>query len=172
MQRYDFNGFPVVQEELFLGFVGREKLRLALGSPYLTLTCLLMLTVPIEQLLNDRSPPELARECTFSRTYAASEPNFVDLSSLMEVSVLELRTEVPLELVVNMIHKMVRAYPSPLFPWPLNETYDSLQNLRQILFTQRGKLMGLITKSDIVDLLTVHLPHRAALADFVEGRRG
>ena len=32
--------------------------------------------------------------------------------------------------------------------------------------------MGLITKSDIVDLLTVHLPHRAALADFVENRRG
>lgn len=28
---YDFNGFPVVQEDTFLGFVGREKLRLALG---------------------------------------------------------------------------------------------------------------------------------------------
>ena len=49
---------------------------------------------------------------------------------------------------------------------------DYLQNLRQILFTQRGKLMGLVTKSDIVDLLTAHLPHRAALADFVESRRG
>jgi len=134
VRSHDFNGFPLVQEEMLLGFVGREKLRLAL-----------------EQLLSERSLTELARECTFSHTYAASDPGLIDLSSLMEVSVLELRTEVPLELVVNTMQKM---------------------NLRQIIFTQRGKLMGLITKSDIVDLLTVHLPHRAALADFVENRRG
>jgi len=125
VQRYDFNGFPVVQEELFLGFVGREKLRLTLGSSYLTLPFLLTLTVLVEQLLNGRSPPDLARECTFSRTYAASEPDFVDLSSLMEVSVLELRTEVPLELVVNMIHKMVCVSFPPIVPRPLNETCDS-----------------------------------------------
>ena len=59
-----------------------------------------------------------------------------------------------------------------LFSLSLSAAQRALQNLRQILFTQRGKLMGLITKSDIVDLLTVHLPHRAALADFVENRRG
>ena len=87
----------------------------------------------------------------------------------MEVSVLELRTEVPLELVVNTIQRMVGRLPPPFILRPLNHT---LQNLRQILFTQRGKLMGLITKSDIVDLLTVHLPHRAALAGSVENRRG
>lgn len=33
----------------------------------------------------------------------------VDLSPLMDTSVLQLRKEVPLELVVNMIHKMVSA---------------------------------------------------------------
>ena len=126
------------------------------------------LMASIEQLLNERSPAELAQEATFSHTYAASEPDFVDLSSLMEVSVLELRIEVPLELVVNTIQKMVRAS----FSLSSSATQRPLQNLRQILFTQRGKLMGLITKSDIVDLLTVHLPHRAALADFVENRRG
>ena len=107
VQSHDFNGFPVVQEEIFLGFVGREKLRLALGSSYRTRGSLLTLTKSAEQLLSERSPTELARECTFSRTYAASEPEFIDLSSLMEASVLELRTEVPLELVVNTIHKMV-----------------------------------------------------------------
>ena len=107
MQGHDFNGFPVVQEEMFLGFVGREKLRLALGLPYLTCLSPLTLTIPTEQLFSERSLTELTRECTFSRTYAASEPDLIDLSSLMEVSVLELRTEVPLELVVNMIHKMV-----------------------------------------------------------------
>lgn len=115
MRSYDFNGFPVVREEMLLGFVGREKLRLALGLSRLTIPPLLKLTVPIEQLLSERSPTELARECTFSHTYAASDPGLIDLSSLMEVSVLELRTEVPLELVVNTMQKMVRL-PSLLFP--------------------------------------------------------
>jgi chloride channel 3/4/5 len=107
VQRYEFNGFPVVQEEVFLGFVGREKLRLALGLSHSTYPFFLTLTLSTEQLLSERSPGELAQECTFSHTYATSEPTLIDLSSLMEVSVLELRTEVPLELVVNMIHKMV-----------------------------------------------------------------
>lgn len=89
----------------------------------------------------------------------------------MEVSVLELRTEVPLELVVNTIQKMVSLSPLLIFRL-LSKVCNSIQNLRQIVFTRGGKLMGLITKSDIVDLLTVHLPHRAALADFVENRRG
>jgi len=57
-------------------------------------------------------------------------------------------------------------------PQLLNKTHNLLKNLQQILFTQEGKLMGLITKSDIVDLLTAHLPHKAALADFVENQRG
>ena len=97
----------MVQEELFLGFVGREKLRLALGLSYLMCLLPLLFTVPIEQLLSERSPAKMAQECTFSNTYAALEPDFINLSTLMEVSVLELRTEAPLELVVNMIHKMV-----------------------------------------------------------------
>ena len=171
MRSYYFNGFPVVQEELFLGFVGREKLRLALGWHFPSFPPLLKSHGPIEQLLNERSPTELARACTFSHAYAISEPELTDLSSLLEVSVLELRTEVPLELVVNTIRRMVRVI-SPFHLSTVYETCDSVQNLGQILFTQRGKLMGLITKSDIVDLLTVHLPHRAALADFVENRRG
>jgi hypothetical protein len=108
---YNFNGFPVVQGEMFLGFVGREKLRLALGLSYLFVTSLLNLNVPIEQLLSERSPTELARECTFSHTYATSDTDLIDLSSLMEVSVLELRTEVPLELVVNTIQRMVCIFP-------------------------------------------------------------
>jgi len=125
VQSHDFNGFPVVQGEMFLGFVAREKLRLALGLSYLTRPCLLALTVCVEQLLSERSPGELAKECTFSRTGATSEPDLIDLSSLLEVSVLELRTEVPLELVVNTIHKMVRASLLPIIPSLLNKTYDS-----------------------------------------------
>jgi len=123
VQTYEFNGFPVVQEETFLGFVGREKLRLALGLLHLILASPATLTIPVEQLRNDGSPTELARECTFSHTYAASEPDLINLSSLTEVSVLELRTEVPLELVVNMIHKMVRSFFPVVFR-PFNETCD------------------------------------------------
>ena len=115
MQRHSFTGFPVVQEEMFLGFVGREKLRLALGVPSPTYSSFLMLTVPVEQLLGERSPTELAQECTFSSAHATLEPGLINLSSLMEVSVLELRTEVPLELVVNMIQKMV-CTTSPIIP--------------------------------------------------------
>ena len=111
MRSHDFGGFPVVRQEMFLGFVGREKLRLALGLSRLLIPPLLELTDPTEQLLSERSPTELARECTFSHACAASDPDLIDLSSLMEVSVLELRTEVPLELVVNTIQKMVRPLP-------------------------------------------------------------
>ena len=111
MRSYDFTGFPVIQEEMFLGFVGREKLGLTLGLPRLSIPPLLKLMAPTEQLLGERSPTELARECTFSHTDAGSDPDLIDLSSLMEVSVLELRTEVPLELVVNTIQKMVRPFP-------------------------------------------------------------
>ena len=108
VKNHDFTGFPVVQGQMFLGFVGREKLRLGLGLFCLSLSSLLRLTTPVEQLSNERSPTEPARECTFSHTSAVSDSSLVDLSSLMEVSVLELRTEVPLELVVNTIQKMVR----------------------------------------------------------------
>lgn len=39
------------------------------------------------------------------------------------------------------------------------------QNLRHVLFSQEGKLRGLVTKTDIVWLLTAHLPHTGALAN-------
>jgi len=68
----------------------------------------------------------------------------VDLSDTLEDSIIQLRKEVPQELVVSMFQKL---------------------NLRQILFTHAGKLTGLVTKRDVVDLLTSHLPHAAALSD-------
>jgi len=125
VRTHDFYGFPVVHGDNLLGYVARDRLQAA-----------------IEPLIAAESPPGGgSTECTFSATYA-SESGLVNLAPLMDTSVLQLRKEVPLELVVNMIHKM---------------------NLRHILFTQGGKLTGLTTKSDIVQLLTAHLPHRAAL---------
>jgi len=57
---------------------------------------------------------------------------------------MQLRKEVPLELVVNMFRKL---------------------NLRHIMFSQAGKLTGMITKTDIVALSTAHFPHRGVLTE-------
>jgi len=67
----------------------------------------------------------------------------VDFSSCLEETVIQLRKEVPLELVVSMFQKL---------------------NLRRVLFTQAGELTGLTTKIDMVSLLTAHFPHTAALS--------
>ncbi|KAJ7272542.1 Cl-channel protein [Mycena haematopus] len=123
LKDHDFHGFPVVRRQEFLGFVTRDKLRLALTP-----------------LLLDDS--ERTKQCTFSSRGSSSTDGQVDLSGLLEEAILQLRQEVPKELVVNMFQKM---------------------NLRQIMFTTRGKLTGMVTKSDVVSLLTCNFPHTAAL---------
>ncbi|KAJ7849995.1 Cl-channel protein [Mycena olivaceomarginata] len=119
---HDFHGFPVVRRQEFLGFVTRDKLRLALAP-----------------LLCEDS--ERRKRCVFS-SQTSSPDEQVDFSSLLEEAVLQLRQEVPKELVVNMFQKM---------------------NLRQIIFTTGGKLRGMVTKSDVVKLLTCNFPHSGAL---------
>ncbi|KAJ7355661.1 Cl-channel protein [Mycena albidolilacea] len=119
---HDFHGFPVVRRQEFLGFVTRDKLRLALAP-----------------LLCEDS--ERRKRCFFS-SQTSSPDEQVDFSSLLEEAVLQLRQEVPKELVVNMFQKM---------------------NLRQIIFTTGGKLRGMVTKSDVVKLLTCNFPHSGAL---------
>ncbi|KAI0681933.1 chloride channel [Cerioporus squamosus] len=127
VRRHTFRGFPVVHGEQLLGIVMRDKLR----------AC-------IEGLLaEDRS---MDRKCTFlppSRT-DQGDNEMINLSHLLEEAVLQLRKDVPLELVVNMFQKL---------------------NLRHILFSQAGKLMGMVTKTDIVWLLTADSAHAGALAE-------
>ncbi|KAF7370903.1 Chloride channel protein [Mycena sanguinolenta] len=126
LKDYDFHGFPVVRREEFLGFVTRDKLRSALTP-----------------LLLDDS--ERTKRCAFSRRLSSTEEQ-VDFSGLLEEAVLQLREEVPKELVVNMFQKM---------------------NLRQIVFTTRGRLTGMVTKSDVASLLNCDFPHTAALGSGV-----
>ena len=38
------------------------------------------------------------------------------------------------------------------------------QNMRYIFFTRFGKLEGLVTRADMVSLMTSHVPHAGALA--------
>ncbi|KAJ7230701.1 Cl-channel protein [Mycena pura] len=122
---HNFHGFPVVRRQEFLGFVTRDKLRIAL-APYLA----------------EENADRLKR-CVFSQRSSTSAEEQIDLSSLIEEAVLQLRPDVPKELVVSMFQKF---------------------NLRRIIFTTRGKLTGMVTLSDVVSLLTCNFPHTAALA--------
>ncbi|KAJ7918813.1 Cl-channel protein [Mycena leptocephala] len=124
LKDHDFHGFPVVRRQDFLGFVTRDKLRLAIAP-----------------LLSEDS--EKSKRCVFSQQSSSSAEEQIDLSGLLEEAVLQLRQEVPKELVVNMFQKL---------------------NLRQIIFTTKGQLTGMVTKSDIVSLLTCNFPHTASLS--------
>ncbi|KAI0629368.1 chloride channel [Trametes polyzona] len=127
VRTHRFHGFPVVHGEQLLGFVLRDKLQ-----------------AQIEAVL--AGGPTADRRCTFlpPNRVAGGDSNVVNFSSLLEESVLQLRKDVPLELVVNMFQKL---------------------NLRHILFSQGGKLAGMVTKTDIVWLLTAQASHAGALAE-------
>ncbi|TBU47598.1 chloride channel [Dichomitus squalens] len=127
ISRHSFGGFPVLHGEQLLGMVMRDKLR----------ACLVGLIA---------DDPSMEQRCTFlppSRT-GQGDSGMVNLSNLLEEAVLQLRKDVPLELVVSMFQKM---------------------NVRHILFSQEGKLVGMVTKTDIVWLLTAESSHAGALAE-------
>jgi len=84
------------------------------------------------------------RRCTFAAHPTEANAAVIDLSPLLEDSVLQLRKEMPLELVVSMFQKL---------------------NLRHILFSQEGKLTGMVTKTDMVRLFTAQFPYTAALSE-------
>ncbi|CDO69766.1 hypothetical protein BN946_scf184766.g11 [Trametes cinnabarina] len=127
VKRHTYHGFPVLYGDQLLGFVLRDKLR----------SC-------IDSMLAEDS--NMDRKCTFQPPSRASgsDNSISDLSPLLDEAVLQLRKDVPLELVVNMFQKL---------------------NLRHILFSEGGKLTGMVTKTDIVWLLTAGAPHAGALAE-------
>ncbi|EIW58503.1 uncharacterized protein TRAVEDRAFT_58724 [Trametes versicolor FP-101664 SS1] len=122
-----FRGFPVVKGDQLLGFVLRDKLQAAIDAIF-------------------AENPAGDRRCTFVPPSQAAEgdSSVLNLSSLLEEAVLQLRKDVPLELVVNMFQKL---------------------NLRHILFSEGGKLTGMVTKTDVVWLLTAQASHAGALAE-------
>jgi len=98
----------------------------------------------LESVLAEDAASGMHRKCTFSSRAASADGDLIDLSDVLEEAVLKLRKEVPLELVVSMFQKL---------------------NVRHILFSDRGKLAGMITKTDIVSLLTAHSSYSAALSE-------
>lgn len=121
LETWEYHDFPVVQNGTLLGYVVREKLRSF-----------------IEPLLSERGGA--TRRGKF---HEPQDGDSADLSPLLE-DTMQLRKEVPLELVVNTFRKL---------------------NLRHIMFTQGGALTGMITKTDIVALSTAHFTHRGVLAE-------
>ncbi|KAH9479507.1 H(+)/Cl(-) exchange transporter 5 [Psilocybe cubensis] len=128
LARYHYHGFPIADSHGgFVGYATRQEL---IGA--------------LDRLQLDETEAERQKKCTFSKNrLRVPAEERADLSEALEDSVIQLRKEVPQELVVNMFQKL---------------------NLRQILFTHAGKLTGLVTKRDVVNLLTSHFPHAAALA--------
>ncbi|KIK61661.1 hypothetical protein GYMLUDRAFT_165705 [Collybiopsis luxurians FD-317 M1] len=114
------------------------------------------LTSAVVRALDIHLSPETSnKKCRFSSKHFSSSDEYLDLSRCLENSIISLRKEVPQALVVRMFQKM---------------------NLRQILFTNRGQLDGMMTKSDVVALLTAHFSHTGALSTQNDmhpgGRRG
>ena len=101
----EFHGFPVVAGETLLGFVARSKLLDVLGACVAVVFCVL-LTCACDggagTLLAEENTG--AQTCTFAVRFGVGG---ADLSALLE-DALQLRKEIPLELVLDMFRKLVR----------------------------------------------------------------
>ncbi|CCM00247.1 uncharacterized protein FIBRA_02276 [Fibroporia radiculosa] len=124
---YRFHGFPVVCGGQLIGYVTRDRLKTTL-----------------ESLSEDDARTGAMRKCTFAPHPANGNMELINLSPLLEEAALQLREEMPLEVVVSMFQKL---------------------NLRHILFSHEGRLTGMLTKTDIVRLFTAQFPYTAALSE-------
>ena len=100
----DYHDFPVVQNGTLLGYVVREKLLSFIGSCLAFAFCVVVvdLTNPLaEPLLSERDGAT-----RMGKFYKPQDGDSADLSPLLE-DTMQLRKEVPLELVVNMFRKLV-----------------------------------------------------------------
>ncbi|EKM81818.1 hypothetical protein AGABI1DRAFT_118889 [Agaricus bisporus var. burnettii JB137-S8] len=91
------------------------------------------------------SPELINRSEAIDTTRSESRsPNIetIDFSSTLDSTTLQLRKQVPRQLVVTMFQQM---------------------KVRKILFTEGCRLEGMVTKRDIARLLTSHFDHAAAL---------
>lgn len=109
--------------------------------------------------------PEMTAATKSQSTSDASPDPTIDFSSTLDSTILQLRKEVPRELVVAMFQKMVRGLNQLSFDYFVLTFFvgDAEQHLREILFTEGGRLEGMVTKREITNLLTYHFDHTGAL---------
>lgn len=128
-----------MQGQQVLGYVTRDKLQHVLAEHLAT------------------KPPHQA--CTFIAKSVTDD--VLDLSTLLDASVLQLRKEMPQELIVSMFQKLVSA--ASLSQGGYSDVV--MQNLRHVIFTNSGVLEGMVTKTDIVAFLNRQFPHTAELSN-------
>ncbi|KAH8111035.1 Cl-channel protein [Phellopilus nigrolimitatus] len=125
VEEHDYHGYPVVApDKELLGYITRSRLKST-----------------IDPLLS--STPESSSSQVYTFVKRMADALTVDLSELVDEAAIQLRKEIPQELVVTMFQKM---------------------NVRYVFFTRFGELDGLVTKSDIVSLMTSHVAFAGALS--------
>lgn len=114
------------------------------------------------------SSPEIIDRSEVTDTGPTSQSpsiDMIDFSSTLDSTTLQLRKQVPRQLVVTMFQQMVST--DMLFfnkkKKPLSDVLCLYKNVRKILFTEGCRLEGMVTKRDITRLLTGHFDHAAAL---------
>lgn len=94
VKKHKYHGFPVLHGAELVGYVTRDKLMMA-----------------IEGLFSEDPMPSPERQCSFSDQPPGEEGDFEVLSGLLEAATMQLRKELPQELVVNMFQKLAsRSY--------------------------------------------------------------
>jgi chloride channel 3/4/5 len=106
-----------------------------------------------------------SQKCIFSsRENGRSSGLWVDLSEVLDESALQLHASTPKEIILGLFQKLV----SFLLPGGCLLRF-LVQNLHHILFSSRGKLEGMVTKTDIVSLMMCHFSHTGVLSGTVPG---
>lgn len=112
LRRHRYHGFPIVDNHNeFVGYATRQELIVAIGKIDMDSRlsmCSHPNVVSLDYLQLDDTEDEAKKICTFSdnRLRIPVEER-IDLSNALEDSVIQLRKEVPQELVVNMFQKLV-----------------------------------------------------------------
>ncbi|KAF9508161.1 hypothetical protein BS47DRAFT_1373732 [Hydnum rufescens UP504] len=121
-------GFPVIVDDMLLGYITRESLTRAI-EPLLTSPTLDGETVDGDSVV-----------CTF----LPKQANGIDLSSSLERTSMRLRQETPLEVVVRIFQSL---------------------NIPYVLFTSHGKLAGIMTRRDVMRLMSTGFEFIGVLDD-------
>jgi chloride channel 3/4/5 len=109
LKKHDFHGFPVVHQHDLLGYATRDKLQASLGTSIVYIENSFSTQLCVGTMLSEDLDSGTARRCIFSTrssTYASSVDQ-VNLSETLHEAVIQLRKEVPQELVITMFQKLV-----------------------------------------------------------------
>lgn len=112
LKKHDFHGFPVVDRHSeFVGYATREELQLAICSSFIPVPSRLLSPHFLANALLSEEALTSRRICTFSQNHLRIHADErLDLSGTLEQAVIQLRKEVPQELVVKMFQKLVRFF--------------------------------------------------------------